>query len=195
MGQRPAPRTGGDDNRPPRPPAGGEGRPGMPRPNPAMMPKSPAAFGNGPGARPARGGPGGGPGRPGAPGRGGAPGRPGAGAPVALPVVPAASAVRWRSSRWRSPRPAWPDPGCLRSPRWPVAPRSQVEAGASPGVRGHGGPDHRRRARPQGQRRDRSPAAWCVADRLRREDQRRRGRPGPDAVLARRDGHLDPVRR
>lgn len=79
MGQRPAPRTGGDDNRPPRPPAGGEGRPGMPRPNPAMMPKSPAAFGNGPGARPARGGPGGGPGRPGAPGRG-APGRPGAGA-------------------------------------------------------------------------------------------------------------------
>jgi translation initiation factor IF-2 len=52
----------------------------MPRPNPAMMPKSPAAFGNGPGARPARGGPGGGPGRPGAPGRGGAPGRPGAGA-------------------------------------------------------------------------------------------------------------------
>lgn len=81
MGQRPAPRTGGDDNRPPRPPAGGgEARPGMPRPNPAMMPKSPAAFGAGPGGRPARGGPGGGPGRPGAPGRGGAPGRPGAGA-------------------------------------------------------------------------------------------------------------------
>ncbi|GHE17350.1 hypothetical protein GCM10011376_19600 [Nocardioides flavus (ex Wang et al. 2016)] len=80
MGQRPAPRTGGDDNRPPRPPAGGgDARPGMPRPNPAMMPKSPAAFGNGPGGRPARGGPGGGPGRPGAPGRG-APGRPGAGA-------------------------------------------------------------------------------------------------------------------
>ncbi len=81
MGSRPAPRTPGDDNRPPRPPAGGgDARPGMPRPNPAMMPKSPAAFGNGPGARPARGGPGGGPGRPGAPGRGGAPGRPGAGA-------------------------------------------------------------------------------------------------------------------
>ncbi|WP_210502520.1 translation initiation factor IF-2 [Nocardioides xinjiangensis] len=78
MGQRPAPRTsgGGDDTRPPRPPAGGDARPGMPRPNPAMMPKSPAAFGNGPGARPARGGA---PGRPGAPGRG-APGRPGAGA-------------------------------------------------------------------------------------------------------------------
>ncbi|MCY4727616.1 translation initiation factor IF-2 [Nocardioides sp. STR2] len=88
MGQRPAPRTGGDDNRPPRPPAGGEGRPGMPRPNPAMMPKSPAAFGNGPGARPARGGPGGGPGRPGAPGRGGAPGRPGAGAPGGAPGRP-----------------------------------------------------------------------------------------------------------
>lgn len=81
MGSRPAARTGGDDNRPPRPPAGGgDARPGMPRPNPAMMPKSPAAFGNGPGARPARGGPGGGPGRPGAPARGGAPGRPGAGA-------------------------------------------------------------------------------------------------------------------
>lgn len=88
MGQRPAPRTGGDDNRPPRPPAGGEGRPGMPRPNPAMMPKSPAAFGNGPGGRPARGGPGGGPGRPGAPGRGGAPGRTGAGAPGGAPGRP-----------------------------------------------------------------------------------------------------------
>lgn len=90
MGQRPAPRTGGDDNRPPRPPGagGGEGRPGMPRPNPAMMPKSPAAFGNGPGGRPARGGPGGGPGRPGAPGRGGAPGRTGAGAPGGAPGRP-----------------------------------------------------------------------------------------------------------
>ncbi len=86
MGSRPAPRTGGDDNRPPRPPAGGgDARPGMPRPNPAMMPKSPAAFGNGPGGRPARGGPGGGPGRPGAPARGGAPGRPGAGAGAGAP--------------------------------------------------------------------------------------------------------------
>src|ERR671913_626894 len=81
MGSRPAPRTPGDDTRPPRPPAGGgDARPGMPRPNPAMMPKSPAVFGNGPGGRPARGGPAGGPGRPGAPARGGAPGRPGAGA-------------------------------------------------------------------------------------------------------------------
>lgn len=90
MGSRPAPRTpSSDDNRPPRPPAGGgDARPGMPRPNPAMMPKSPAAFGNGPGARPARGGPGGGPGRPGAPGRGGAPGRPGAGAPGGAPGRP-----------------------------------------------------------------------------------------------------------
>jgi translation initiation factor IF-2 len=78
MGRRPAPapRTeepgveGGD--RPPRPPAG---RPGMPRPNPAMMPKSPAAFGGGPGGR-GPGGPGG-PGRPGAPGRGGPGGPPG----------------------------------------------------------------------------------------------------------------------
>ncbi len=92
MGRRPAPRPGteaaGTDavpeaQRPPRPPAPG-GRPGMPRPNPAMMPKSPAAFGGGPGGRgpggPGRGGPGGagGPGRPGAPGRGGPPGRGGA---------------------------------------------------------------------------------------------------------------------
>jgi translation initiation factor IF-2 len=93
MGRRPAaPPRGesrgdqGGDNRPPRPPAsrdgGAPGRPGMPRPNPAMMPKSPAAFGGGPGARS------GGPGRPGAPGRGrpgggGAPARGGgAGAPA-----------------------------------------------------------------------------------------------------------------
>ncbi|WP_068119836.1 translation initiation factor IF-2, partial [Nocardioides massiliensis] len=93
MGRRPsAPAPGGSADRPPRPPAareGGGGRPGMPRPNPAMMPKSPAAFGGGPGGRAggpggARGGPGGArggaPGRPGAPGRGG-PGAGGAGAP------------------------------------------------------------------------------------------------------------------
>jgi translation initiation factor IF-2 len=95
MGSRPVPPPRTDDvvdgdNRPPRPPAG---RPGMPRPNPAMMPKSPAAFGGGPGGRgpggpggpgrpgaPGRGGPGGPPGRAGAPGRGGPPGA-GAGAP------------------------------------------------------------------------------------------------------------------
>jgi translation initiation factor IF-2 len=90
MGSRPVPppRTEEvDGDRPPRPPAG---RPGMPRPNPAMMPKSPAAFGGGPGGRgpggpgrpgaPGRGGPGGAPGRAGAPGRGG-PGGAGAGAP------------------------------------------------------------------------------------------------------------------
>ena len=95
MGRRPsAPTPGGagapagggstgstSDSRPPRPPAGRDG--GMPRPNPAMMPKSPAAFGGGPGGRPGPGGPGGrGPGGPGgarggpgggAPGRGGAP--------------------------------------------------------------------------------------------------------------------------
>ncbi|HEX6248129.1 MAG TPA: translation initiation factor IF-2 [Nocardioidaceae bacterium] len=88
MGRRPAAPPRGDqgDKRPPRPPAsrdgGAPGRPGMPRPNPAMMPKSPAAFGGGPGGRPGpgRGGPGGAPGR-GAPGRGGgAPARGGAGA-------------------------------------------------------------------------------------------------------------------
>jgi translation initiation factor IF-2 len=88
MGRRPAPTPGGapapggaGDQRPPRPPSG---RDGMPRPNPAMMPKSPAAFGGGPGGRPGPGGPGGrGPGGPGgrggAPARGGAPGRGGFG--------------------------------------------------------------------------------------------------------------------
>ncbi|TWH01612.1 translation initiation factor IF-2 [Nocardioides sp. J9] len=83
MGRRPAPPARDGEAGPggPRPPAGaGGGRPGMPRPNPAMMPKSPAAFGTGPGGR----GPGG-PGRPGGrgpggPGRAGAPGRGGAGA-------------------------------------------------------------------------------------------------------------------
>jgi len=83
MGRRPAPtpERDTDDQRPPRPPAGrGEGRPGMPRPNPAMMPKSPAAFGAGPGGRGA-----GGPGRGGAPGRTGAPGRGGAGAGAGAP--------------------------------------------------------------------------------------------------------------
>jgi translation initiation factor IF-2 len=90
MGRRPAapPRgdqSGGGENRPPRPPAsregggGAPGRPGMPRPNPAMMPKSPAAFGAGPGGRQGGGGRGA-PGR-GAPGRG-APGRGGPGAPA-----------------------------------------------------------------------------------------------------------------
>lgn len=94
MGRRPAAptpeRAPDGDARPPRPPAGRDGappRPGMPRPNPAMMPKSPAAFGGGPGGRgpggPGRGGPGG-PGR-GAPGRG-APGRPGAGAGAGAPA-------------------------------------------------------------------------------------------------------------
>ncbi|GAC1380035.1 MAG: hypothetical protein NVSMB48_05220 [Marmoricola sp.] len=111
MGRRPAPATpppAAGDQRMPRPPAArdgapGAGRPGMPRPNPAMMPKSPGAFGPGtgrggapgrpgPGGRTGapsraggpggggggfRGGPGGGGGA-GAPGGGGAPGRPGA---------------------------------------------------------------------------------------------------------------------
>ena len=89
MGRRPAPAPGGapaegGDSSLPRPPASRDGsapaRPGMPRPNPAMMPKSPAAFG--PGGNAGRGGP---PGRPGAPARGGAPGRtgaPGRGAPA-----------------------------------------------------------------------------------------------------------------
>ncbi len=75
MGRRPRPTDGAPpgDQRAPRPPAARDGgAPGMPRPNPAMMPKSPAAFGSGPGGRGA-----GGPGR----GGGGAPGRGGAGAP------------------------------------------------------------------------------------------------------------------
>ncbi|MEO5664846.1 MAG: translation initiation factor IF-2, partial [Nocardioides sp.] len=98
MGRRPAPAPSAEpaapgapagDQRPPRPPAardgGAPGRPGMPRPNPAMMPKSPAAFGGGPGARPGapgRGGPGG------APGRGGPGGAPGRGAPGSAPGGP-----------------------------------------------------------------------------------------------------------
>ena len=86
MGRRPAPpRDGGGetgDTRAPRPPAAG-GRPGMPRPNPAMMPKSPAAFGAGSGGRggPGGRGPGGPGGRPGGPGRGGPGGAPGRGGP------------------------------------------------------------------------------------------------------------------
>ena len=84
MGRRPAPPREAEpdsadagDNRPPRPPAARDGgAPGMPRPNPAMMPKNPAAFGGGPGGR----GPGGPGGRAGAPGRG-APGRGGPGGP------------------------------------------------------------------------------------------------------------------
>ncbi|CAI9419492.1 translation initiation factor IF-2 [Nocardioides sp. T2.26MG-1] len=107
MGRRPAPApgagpaapgagpgAGAGDNRPPRPPAaregGAPGRPGMPRPNPAMMPKSPSAFGAGPGGRgpggPGR--PGGAPGRGGAPARGGAPGRGGPGAGAGAPGRP-----------------------------------------------------------------------------------------------------------
>ena len=72
MGRKPAPaprESDEDDTRAPRPPAAG-GRPGMPRPNPAMMNRSPGAFGTGPGGR--------GPSGPGGPGRAGAPGRPGA---------------------------------------------------------------------------------------------------------------------
>lgn len=108
-GNRPGPRPTGarpgnnpfsatqgmQQNRPPRPPAAREGgvpgRPGMPRPNPAMMPKQSGLAGQ-PGPRPGGRGPGGPGGRPGgrpggAPGGrpGGAPGgRPG-GAPGARP--------------------------------------------------------------------------------------------------------------
>ncbi|MEU0267846.1 translation initiation factor IF-2 [Nocardioides sp. NPDC006303] len=79
----------GGDQRPPRPAAAREGgqaggRPGMPRPNPAMMPKSPAAFGARPGGGP--GGRAGAPGRPGGGGgRAGAPGRPGGGGGAGRP--------------------------------------------------------------------------------------------------------------
>jgi len=84
MGRRPAAQPPRDGAAPGAPAAGAsEGRPGMPRPNPAMMPKSPAAFGGGPGgARPRPGGPGGAPGRGGPGGPGGrGPGGPG-GAPA-----------------------------------------------------------------------------------------------------------------
>ncbi|WP_311210455.1 MULTISPECIES: translation initiation factor IF-2 [unclassified Aeromicrobium] len=101
-GPRPGPRGGGarpgnnpfssrqgmQQDRPPRPPAAREGgaapapggRPGMPRPNPAMMPKQSGLAGSRPGPG-GRGGPGGRPGGPGGrPGGGGAPGgRPGGG--------------------------------------------------------------------------------------------------------------------
>ncbi|GAA1962326.1 hypothetical protein GCM10009798_22610 [Nocardioides panacihumi] len=103
MGRRPAPpaaRDGGAGQagpagagdgaqRPPRPPAGRDGgapgRPGMPRPNPAMMPKSSGFGAPRPGGAPGRAG---GPGRPapgGRPGGGGAPGRGGAGAGAGAP--------------------------------------------------------------------------------------------------------------
>ena len=97
-GPRPGPRGGGarpgnnpfssrqgmQQDRPPRPPAAREGgaapapggRPGMPRPNPAMMPKQSGLAGSRPGPG-GRGGPGG---RPGGPG-----GRPGGGAPGGRP--------------------------------------------------------------------------------------------------------------
>ncbi|GAA1731867.1 translation initiation factor IF-2 [Aeromicrobium alkaliterrae] len=80
-------KQGMQQERPPRPPAAREGgaapRPGMPRPNPAMMPKQsglPRPGGpGGPGGRPGPGGRSGGPGgRPG--GAGGGAGRPGGGA-------------------------------------------------------------------------------------------------------------------
>ncbi|NGN92701.1 translation initiation factor IF-2 [Nocardioides sp. KC13] len=78
----------GGDQRPPRPAAAREGgqaggRPGMPRPNPAMMPKSPAAFGARPGGGP--GGRAGAPGRPGGGGRPGGAGRPGGGGGAGRP--------------------------------------------------------------------------------------------------------------
>ncbi len=110
MGRRSAPPDrGGDETRAPRPPAGREGgqpsreggQGGMPRPNPAMMPKNPAAFGSGPGSKPApsRGGPGGpggrggpGGGRSGPGGRGG-PGGPGGG-PGGPPSGPSGPAGR-----------------------------------------------------------------------------------------------------
>lgn len=73
---RPAGQRG---DRPPRP-SGGGGAPGMPRPNPAMMPKTAGNNVGGPARAGAGGRPGGGPGRGGRPG-GGAPGRGGVGGP------------------------------------------------------------------------------------------------------------------
>ncbi|MTB86805.1 translation initiation factor IF-2 [Aeromicrobium senzhongii] len=98
-GPRPGPRTpaarpgnnpfsskqGMQQDRAPRPPAAREGgagaapaRPGMPRPNPAMMPKQSSVTPARPGGRPGPGGRAGGPG--GRPGGGGGAGRPGGGA-------------------------------------------------------------------------------------------------------------------
>jgi len=147
MGRRPAPapRTGDqDDNRPPRPPAGGgAGRQGMPRPNPAMMPKSPAAFGSGPGG-PAR--PGQGRGAPGGPGRGGgapsrgrgAPGGAGAGAPGGAPGRPGGFGGRPRPGQRGQTQGAFGRPGgpSRRGRKSKRARRQEFEAMEAPTIGG-----------------------------------------------------------
>ncbi len=149
MGRRPAPapRTGEtDDSRPPRPPASDSGeRSGMPRPNPAMMPKSPAAFGGGPGgpggARggPGRGAPGGAPGRGGgAPSRGrGAPGG-GAGAPGGAPGRPGGFAGRPRPGQRGQTQGAFGRPGgpSRRGRKSKRARRQEFEAMEAPTLGG-----------------------------------------------------------
>ncbi len=157
MGRRPAPRPGTeaagtdavpDAQRPPRPPAPG-GRPGMPRPNPAMMPKSPAAFGAGPGGRgpggPGRGGPGGpGAGRPGAPGRGGPPGRGGAPAGAGAPGRPGGFAGGGRPGGGNRPGQRGQTQGAFGRPGGPSrrgrkskrARRQEFEAMEAPSIGG-----------------------------------------------------------
>ncbi|SDR68909.1 translation initiation factor IF-2 [Nocardioides scoriae] len=162
MGRRPAPRPGGaapssdapapagnDQQRPPRPPAA---RDGMPRPNPAMMPKSPAAFGGGPGGRPGPGGRGpGGPGGPGGarggpPARGGAPGRGGfgggapgmGGGPGGAPGRPGGPAGRGRPGQRGSTQGAFGRPGgpSRRGRKSKRARRQEFEAMQAPTIGG-----------------------------------------------------------
>ena len=156
----------------PAPAGAGGPRPGAPRPNPGMMPDR-AAVGR-PGERPAR---------------GGAPGRPVAWWRRRF----RRSSRRWwrrrfrRSSRWwrRSSRWArWPwwHPGRLRPWWWTSGSRSQVQARQASGVRADAGPVARRCHGSPRRRQDRHPgASWCLADRLRRQDQRQPGEPGHGA--------------
>ncbi len=134
-----APASGTGDQRPPRPPQGRDGGSGMPRPNPAMMPKSPAAFGGGPGGRPGpgqgRGGPGGG--RGGAPGRGGFGGGPG-GAPGGFAGRPGGRPGGGRPGQRGSTQGAFGRPGgpSRRGRKSKRARRQEYEAMQAPTIGG-----------------------------------------------------------
>ena len=211
-GQQPVQRCPTGMQRPPHPggprPAGGA--------TPGAMPPRPGGAG-GPGgaasqprhdarrrARPV-------PSGPGRPGAGVRPGRPGAGG------RPGGRWRWWRRLRRRSRR-RWRR---WRLRRWrrrlggggrPVAAVAAVAARRVPSVAG-GRPRRGRKSkkqrrqefdnlpaptmggvqRPPRRRPDRPPAAWRVADRLRRQDQRQPRLAGPGDVPPRRDGHGDPV--